>query len=108
MVMLGSGVNALDAVQLEAWKKLYDGTGGASWSYCSDKKEDPCGCTYSDWAGTGGVKCVGEDITEINIYSANLQGKATFVYESFSGIFYIVLDISCQADFCQFPLFHIG
>ena len=81
--MLGSGVNALEAVQLDAWKKLYDGTGGASWSFCSDKREDPCSCTYSKWGGTGGVTCVGEDMTELEMDEANLQGNiCTTLYQN--------------------------
>ena len=78
--MLGSGVNALEAVQLDAWKELYVGTGGASWSFCSDKREDPCSCTYSKWGGTGGVTCAGKDMTELKMYGANLQGKASILH----------------------------
>ena len=89
-------VGALEQTQLDAWQSLYDGTGGASWRYCSDKRADPCSCTYDKY-GTRGVTCVGQDITKMDLYYANLQGIHT--------LYSIVLYCDCWDMETLLPLF---
>ena len=65
-------VGALEQTQLNAWQSLYDGTGGGSWSRCSGNRANPCSCSR--------VTCVGEDMTELKMYSSNLQGMECIIY----------------------------
>ena len=94
-MLLGDAVNALEATQLNAWKKLYDGTGGAAWSVCSDKKEDPCGCSRAS--------CSGEDITGVELWFANLQGNTYMSSMTHSVIFHTHTNTLFQ--FSQFLYF---
>jgi hypothetical protein len=34
----------LEAAECAAWQNFFDYTGGAHWEFCSDKRDDPCGC----------------------------------------------------------------
>ena len=52
---------ALDPKQCAAFQDLFDSTGGAHWSDCSDKRDDPCGCGESSRYGHG-IYCVGDSI----------------------------------------------
>jgi hypothetical protein len=53
---------ALDPKQCAAFQDLFDSTGGATtWSDCSDKRDDPCGCGESSRYGHG-IYCVGDSI----------------------------------------------
>jgi hypothetical protein len=46
------------------WQSFYDTMGGASWTNCKDKRDDPCTCKYtaeSDYPC--GVTCKGSHIS---------------------------------------------
>ena len=64
---------AIPEGELRAWQALYDATGGSGWTRCSDKRDDPCSCSYS---GNYGVTCDGGHITEIVMYSNGLTGES--------------------------------
>jgi hypothetical protein len=38
----------LAATDCAVWRKFYDALSGIEWSYCSDLRDDPCACSYSE------------------------------------------------------------
>ena len=54
------------------WKAGFDAMGGASWTHCSDKREDPCGC--SQGGGNVNVTCSGGHIMAIELHDNKLSG----------------------------------
>ena len=67
-----TGASALlSASECAAWQAGYDAMGGAGWTYCSDKRADPCGCSFNV---DQGVSCGGGRVTVINLYKNNLTG----------------------------------
>ena len=63
----GSTTANLDAAELAAWQAGFDAMGGNGWTpHCSDKRNDPCGCSK--------VTCSGGHITVVVLSNNQLSG----------------------------------
>ena len=67
----------LDVTECAAWKAGYDAMGGANWTYCNDKRQDPCGCD-ADPVGVR-VRCADGHITAIDLGLSPPGPKANLV-----------------------------
>ena len=63
---------SLDAAECAAWQAGFDAMGGTGWTYCSDKRADPCGCS-DGWSAS--VTCSGGHITVVYLPNNQLSGS---------------------------------
>ena len=57
-----------------AWQGGFDSMGGSFWTFCSDKRTDPCGCVVGGENAEAYVTCIAGRITEVSLQSNNCQG----------------------------------
>ena len=67
-----------------AYKATFDGLGGPSWTFCSDKRDDPCGCALQfkpDWSTHIEIKCSSASPRRLNFFKVRGQAVGTLPKE---------------------------
>ena len=63
------------SVDCTAWQGGFDAMGGAGWTHCSDKRDDPCSCSSAGNDGdVADVTCAGGRITRVSMHDNSATG----------------------------------
>ena len=85
----------LPPAECAAWISLFDTTKGATWTFCSANRLDPCDCSYVSGGGNRGVTCSawggGIHITMAQLPSNNLRGRLPDSISALSGLTFLFL-----------------